>query len=112
MAFNTLQDSKRLHQTAMLLLPKFWHKLKDHPFGTQFYKAANMEYTDLVNHKTFIKVDIPTGKQVIPVKWVFSYKFDSKGYLKKFKAQLVVRGNLQIFSHKDIRATTLAARIF
>jgi hypothetical protein len=34
MAFNTLQDSKRLYQTAMPLLPKFWHKLKDYLFGT------------------------------------------------------------------------------
>jgi hypothetical protein len=45
-----------------------------------------VEYTDLANHETFVEVDIPIGKQVIPVKWVFSYKFDSKGYLKKFKA--------------------------
>jgi hypothetical protein len=70
----------------MPLLPKFWYELKDYPFGTQFCEAANVEYTDLVNHKTFIKVDIPIGKQVILVKWVFSYKFDSEGYLKKFKA--------------------------
>jgi hypothetical protein len=67
-------------------LPKFWHELKDHLFGTQFCEATNVEYTDLANCEIFVKVDIPTGKQVIPVKWVFSYKFDSEGYLKKFKA--------------------------
>jgi hypothetical protein len=46
----------------MPLLPKFWHKLKDYPFGTQFYEAANVEYTNLANYKTFVKVDIPIGK--------------------------------------------------
>jgi hypothetical protein len=52
----------------MPLLPKFWHELKDYLFGTQFCEAANVEYTDLANYKTFVKVNIPTGKQVILVK--------------------------------------------
>jgi hypothetical protein len=43
--------------------------------------------------------------------WVFTYKFDEDGYLTKFKARLVVRGDLQQV-YEDTYAATLAARIF
>jgi hypothetical protein len=43
--------------------------------------------------------------------WVFTYKFDEDGYLTKFKARLVVRGDLQQV-YEDTHAATLAARIF
>jgi hypothetical protein len=44
--------------------------------------------------------------------WVFTYKFDTDGFLVKFKARLVVRGDLQPASDKDNYAATLAARVF
>jgi hypothetical protein len=47
----------------------------------------------------------------LPLKWVFSYKFDEDSYLYKFKARLVVRGDLQ-HEYGDIYAATLAARVF
>lgn len=43
--------------------------------------------------------------------WVFTYKFDENGYLYKFKARLVVRGDLQQH-YGDTYAATLAAKIF
>jgi hypothetical protein len=42
---------------------------------------------------------------------VFKYKFDTDGYLIKFKARLCVRGDLQS-TEQDIYAATLAVRIF
>jgi hypothetical protein len=44
--------------------------------------------------------------------WVFTYKFDTDGYLTKFKARLVVRGDRQPPTGKDNYAATLAARVF
>jgi hypothetical protein len=44
--------------------------------------------------------------------WVFTYKLDEDGYLVKFKARLVVRGDLQQSEFKDTYAATLAARVF
>jgi hypothetical protein len=32
--------------------------------------------------------------QVLPLMWVFTYKFDEDGILYKYKARLVVRGDL------------------
>jgi len=43
--------------------------------------------------------------------WIFLYKFNKDGYLQKFKARLVVRGDLQE-EWGDTYAATLAARIF
>lgn len=44
--------------------------------------------------------------------WVFTYKFDKDGYLVKFKARLVVCGDLQPTTGQDNYAATLAARVF
>ena len=44
--------------------------------------------------------------------WVFTYKFDEDGYLLKYKARLVVRGDLQAAKDQDTYATTLATRVF
>ena len=43
--------------------------------------------------------------------WVFTYKFDEDGLLYKYKARLVVRGDLQD-DWGDTYAATLAARVF
>lgn len=43
--------------------------------------------------------------------WLFSYKFNKDGYLYKYKARLVVRGDLQN-DWGDTYAATLAARVF
>ncbi len=52
-----------------------------------------------------------TNKQILLLKWVFKYKFDSDGYLQKLKARLCVRGDLQV-TEEETYAATLAARIF
>ena len=43
--------------------------------------------------------------------WVYRYKFDENGWLVKFKARLVARGDLQ-HTMMDTFAATLAARLF
>jgi hypothetical protein len=45
--------------------------------------------------------------------WVFTYKFDDNGYLVKYKARLVVRGDLQCYSiHDETYAATLTSKTF
>lgn len=48
---------------------------------------------------------------MLPLMWVFTYKFDEDGLLYKYKARLVVRGDLQD-DWGDTYAATLAARVF
>jgi hypothetical protein len=48
----------------------------------------------------------------LPLTWVFIYKFDKQGFLRKFKARICVRGDLQPLSEKETYAATLAGRSF
>ena len=49
---------------------------------------------------------------MLPVMWVFTYKFDEDGYLLKYKARLVVRGDLYKNQKEETYAIILAARVF
>jgi hypothetical protein len=85
-----------------------------HQFGPEFKAAAHKEYSNLERKGTFRTVlAVETkGHFVIPVMWVFTYKFNTDGYLDRFKARLVVRGDLQPTAGQDNYAATLAARLF
>jgi hypothetical protein len=65
----------------------------------------------LENRGTFLLVEKRLGQARTPLIWVFKYKFDTNGYVKKFKARLCFRDDLQM-THQDTYATTLAARMF
>ena len=60
-----------------------------------FQAAANLEYTNLTRQGTFKTVSEDSAKGfVILTKWVFTYKLDEEGYLVKYKARIVVQGDL------------------
>jgi hypothetical protein len=44
--------------------------------------------------------------------WVYTYKADQDGRLAKFKARLVIRGDMEPKTAEDVYAATLAARSF
>ena len=81
--------------------------LSDTPTVTQALKssraadwrgAIKVELTALLNHGTGEEValsHVPRGAQILPVKIVLKLKRDSEGVPTKFKARLVVLGNLQ-----------------
>ena len=113
MAFSILQSvNRRTHRSDLPPSPEYFHELKNHPHAEGFQEATLLEFNNLRDRQAFREVDRPAGKQVIPVSWVFTYKFDSDGYLLKYKAKLVVRGDLQIRTFEDTRAATLALRVF
>ncbi|KAL1953588.1 hypothetical protein VTO42DRAFT_2569 [Malbranchea cinnamomea] len=66
-------------------------------------------YSDLPPPPTYEVVKRPYGVKLLPLKWVFVYKFDDLGFLTRHKARLCVRSDLQEKSDLDSRATTLAA---
>ena len=84
-----------------------------HTFSTEFKQAVQRELQDLERKETFRYVPrakaLSSNKQILPLIWVFRYKFDTDGYLQKFKARLCVRGDLQS-TDQDTYAATLAAR--
>jgi hypothetical protein len=69
-----------------------------HPHSSQFKLAADMEFNDLFVKNTFEYIDLSSVDQeesLLPLLWVFKYKFDPDGYLIKHKARLCARGDLQ-----------------
>lgn len=47
----------------------------------------------------------------LPLRWVFTYKFDGDGYLIRPKARLCLRGDQQPLNELDTYAATLAAEV-
>ena len=43
---------------------------------------------------------------------MFTYKFDESGYLIKYKARIVIRGNLQLVNEDDTHTAILAFKVF
>ena len=102
--------------------PKRWDDLKHHPHREGFERACQEEYQALLDKETLKvvpldKVRLGLGKgtspsTILPLMWVFGYKWTVSGYFDKYKARICVRGDLQIMSQKDTYAATLAFRIF
>ena len=44
---------------------------------------------------SFKIIKLPPGAKALPIKWVFTYKFNENNVLFRWKARLVLRGNKQ-----------------
>ncbi|XP_044718854.1 reverse transcriptase (RNA-dependent DNA polymerase) domain-containing protein [Hirsutella rhossiliensis] len=107
------RQRRKLHRRHLPPEPTTYKELRTHRFGPQFREGAHAEWKALQQRGTFRAVprDQVTGK-LLPLTWVFKYKFDKHGFLTKFKARLCVRGDLQQLGDKDTYAATLAGRSF
>ncbi|EKG09277.1 Integrase catalytic core [Macrophomina phaseolina MS6] len=114
-AIHTPRPTTTLHRDNLPPEPKNFEELLNHPFGDRFMNALLEEIKKLEQIQTWKQVlatqEHAAKKQILPLTWVFKYKFDEEGYLIKFKARLCVRGDLQSTA-QDTYAATLAARIF
>lgn len=101
-----------LHRDTLPPEPRTWRQMIKHKFAAEFKEAADREIQELTKRETFKWVDKEAATAIpLPLLWVFKYKFDTDGYLTKFKARLCVRGDLQS-TEQDTYAATLAARTF
>ena len=106
-------QQRRLHRTELPIEPSTWSEMLSQPHKAGFLAAVELEYSDLQEYSTFEAVPEAEAEDfVIPTHWVFTYKFDDEGFLLKYKARLVVRGDLQPKQDEETYAATLAARIF
>ena len=93
----TAQTQRRLHISEMPPKPKTWKDLLNHVYIKQFMTAYNKEITNLKSKGAFktILMNASINKfLLLPLMWVFKYKTDSDGFITKFKARLVARGDL------------------
>jgi hypothetical protein len=100
-------------ENQLLPLPKNWKAILQHLYSKGFRAAAEKEFRSLEQQGTFTPVNRPnSGKQILPLLCVFSYKFNQDGYLVKYKARLCIRGDLQKVNSKDTYTATLAVQVF
>jgi len=90
----------RLHRDQTPPPSRTWKDLQTHPYREGFHTAATKEYRDLERRNTFKSVPKTSKMTALPFIWVFICKFDTDGYLIKFKARLCVRGDLQPLTHQ------------
>src|SRR3982074_1841882 len=101
----------RLHRSNLPPPPQNWKQLEKHEHMEGFKAAIEKEIRDLENYETWEVVETPISQKPLPLKWVFTYKFNTDGYLEKYKARIYVRGDLQPWSDKDNYVATLTAKI-
>ncbi|CAA6670425.1 unnamed protein product [Spirodela intermedia] len=58
-------------------------------------KAMEEEMASIEENRTWSLVDLPYGRRVIGLKWVYKVKWDGNGAMAKYKAHLVVKGYAQ-----------------
>jgi hypothetical protein len=93
--------------------PDRYRNMLKHPMAEGFLAAYAKEIRSLQEKSTFTVTNRPkdVSKQILPLRWVFTYKFDQDGYLLKLKARIYIRGDLETISPEDKRAVTLAVRV-
>jgi hypothetical protein len=104
----------KVHLSELPRPPENWSKLEKHELGIHFKADAHLELSNLEARQCWRVIDSKDAKtKPIPLKWVFTYKTDSSGYLIRCRARIVVRGDLQ--DDETIVSTyaaTLASRSF
>lgn len=90
-------DQHRKHRDDLPPEPQNWKEAVNHSFSEGWLAAAGLEIESLQMRVTFTTGQRPQYRiiQVLPLTWVFTYKFDSNGFLQKLKARICVRGDLQ-----------------
>ena len=106
------------HRSDLPKPPETWSQMLrlPEPHRTGFLQASYYEYKMITQMGTWTEVPRQESghqNQILPLKWVWSYKFDSGGNLVKYKARICVRGDLQDqwISFSDTYAATLSARL-
>jgi hypothetical protein len=81
-----------------------------HRFAREFEHATIQELTELEKRGTY-ELTLKREQNTVLLTWVFKYKFNTDGYLVKFKARLCVQDNLQS-TEQNTYAVMLTARTF
>ena len=71
-------------------------KMKDRTF---WEGAINLEVASIIGNQVYSEIplsEVPIGRKLLPIRWVFKRKTRKDGTVEKYKARLVVKGFKQI----------------
>jgi hypothetical protein len=91
-----IQKQPRLYRSNILIAPDGWKQILKHKYTKGFIEAARIEHNTLISQTTWTEViqEQLNSAILLPVRWVFIYKYDDNDYVTGFKARLVVRRDL------------------
>ena len=115
---NRFDENNDVHESKQNKTdPTSWKQMMKHPMKDKFKIAAREEFQGLQNRRAWDVVDmtsVPEKEQIFPMRWVFVTKNDTDGNPAKYKARLVVRGDLDRVSYNrdEIYSHTLSLQHF
>lgn len=94
--------------------PKNRREMLRHRFMKEFQEAEREHMQTHKQAESFTEVPKEDARSSVKLSsmWVYTYKADQDGKLVKFKARLVIRGDMEPKTAEDVYAATLAARSF
>ncbi|KAI0996370.1 hypothetical protein K3495_g11810 [Podosphaera aphanis] len=106
----SIGGNSKIHRDQLAPPPTSWKELIKHPYKSEILTATRLEFNHLM--KETLEVDNEYKGHTVPLKWMRTYKFNSNGFLTKFKSRLCVRGDLQLPILQETYAATLAMKTF
>ena len=92
LAAESAEPTEKIHVSDAPPVPKTLRQALDSIFAKYWMRAALIEMESLRDKEVYDVVDLPIGKRSINSKWLFDYKIDPYGFIKKFKGRLVAVG--------------------
>ncbi|KAF7543720.1 hypothetical protein G7046_g9943 [Stylonectria norvegica] len=108
---------QKYHRRYLPKAPGSHGSLEGHRFEKEFKEAEKVHLESHRQMNSWIEISRRDPRirnsQILDCMWVYTYKFDKHGYLRKCKARLVVRGDQQQkATAEDTYAATLAGKSF
>src|SRR6266536_4283926 len=95
-ALHMTKKRRPYRDTLLEPLKSYW-KIKSYIYVIEFKATCDKEIKALFDKDMFTYInesEVLEGPLPLPLMWVLSYKFDEDGYLDRYKARLVARGDL------------------
>ena len=74
-------------------------------------RAMEEDISALDRNETWVKCELPKGKETVGCRWVYTIKFWANGTIKRYKARLVAQGYTQTYGVDYSETFSLVAKI-
>lgn len=95
-AADSAEPTEDIHVSEAPPVPKHVKEVITHRYAKYLMRAMQNEMESLTEKEVWTAVPRPSDRRVIRSKWVFDYKKDPEGYIRRFKARLVAVGCSQV----------------
>ena len=89
------------YRVNSIMLPRTLKQVKKSTEQDKWQEAMKHEIESMKSNNVWEEVDRPKSKQILPMNWVYKVKYNQDGTIDKYKARLVVLGNLQRNNKND-----------